>query len=447
MQNSTRKIHCWVGVLCLLTVPLFAQEGTFQFLGFPGTGISAITVHPDNDSILYVGASRSLFRSIDAGATWDILLDSLSVTDIVIHPLHPDTIYVNGMGGILKTIDGGTTWTPVNNEFYEAEVETFIQTLAIHTTNPETLYVGTAGFSGGNLYRSVNGGQSWTKIDTACAEEGIGLYDGVIKVAVDPLHPDTVYAGVNWRGEIYKSTDAGSTWAALNTPWGEGYGLPTDIVSFSEEIHVGVSGYGYAKSENGGYNWAIQSSLDSIQWSKTGISLALNPNYPQEIFLGTGEYPGSPNIGIFYSNTNGNSWTQLTNQYSVSTLAFAPESSILYIGTFTGLYSYNHTPTGISTENSIVPEQVTLLQNYPNPFNNQTTIPYYLPQGSQVFLTIYNLQGQMIKYLVYGYHTSGEYEVKWDGTNNQRISVSTGLYFYRLSTPKFTITRSLVYLK
>jgi photosystem II stability/assembly factor-like uncharacterized protein len=445
MQNTTRNIHRWLGIFLLMMVPLFAQEGTFQFLGLPGQHITAIAVHPDNDSILYVGndlISGSLFKSNDAGATWDTLLDSVTVRDIDINPLYPDTIYVDRLGGILKTIDGGTTWTHADSGIDLFQVEGFIQTLAIHPTSPETLYAGTAGCFGGNLYRSVNGGLSWTEMDTGSVDERIGLYDGVIEIAFDPIRPDTMYAGTIWSGEIYKTTDGGSTWVALNTPWSDGPGIPFTIALNPNQpniIYAGVSGYGLMKSTDGGLAWTHKES--GMDGNATAIQvIVIDQSNPKQM------YAGLNSVGVFETTNGGENWNAinagLENQ-GVTSLALTERT--LYAGTYDGLYKREHITSVEEPKN--LPRQFFLGSNYPNPSNNQTTIQYWVPQGSQVSLVIYNLQGQIVRHLVNGYHTSGEYEKQWDGKNNQGLEVPSGIYLYRLRAGEHVFVKKLTLLK
>ncbi len=83
-----------------------------------------------------------------------------------------------------------------------------------------------------------------------------------------------------------------------------------------------------------------------------------------------------------------------------------------------------------------------LKQNYPNPFNPETTISFQLPTSSYVKLAIYNLSGQLIETLVDGYHTAGEYNVKW-----QPGGLANGIYLYRLKADNYIETRKLILQK
>ncbi|GEM_PF-6510125 len=94
-----------------------------------------------------------------------------------------------------------------------------------------------------------------------------------------------------------------------------------------------------------------------------------------------------------------------------------------------------------------------LYQNYPNPFNPETTISYQLPPtgqaaNNQVNLTVYNLNGQIVRRLVKGNQPAGTYSVKWDGTDDHGVPVASGVYFYRLTTGSgFVATRKMVLLR
>jgi len=92
-------------------------------------------------------------------------------------------------------------------------------------------------------------------------------------------------------------------------------------------------------------------------------------------------------------------------------------------------------------------KQFILEQNYPNPFNPETTIDYYLPELSDVKLTIFNSIGQKIKELVNLRESAGSYSVKWNGTDDFGRPVASGLYFYKLEAGHFTKINKMVLIK
>ena len=90
---------------------------------------------------------------------------------------------------------------------------------------------------------------------------------------------------------------------------------------------------------------------------------------------------------------------------------------------------------------------LSLFQNYPNPFNPITRIRYYLPSRVRIRLEIYDVVGRRITRLVDSTKDKGYHVVEWDGKNNSGHPVSSGLYFYRLSAGKRTISKKLILLR
>jgi hypothetical protein len=88
-----------------------------------------------------------------------------------------------------------------------------------------------------------------------------------------------------------------------------------------------------------------------------------------------------------------------------------------------------------------------LEQNYPNPFNPETTIKYYLPETSQVSIDVFNILGQKIANLVNAKRTAGMHSIQWNGTDDAGHFVGNGIYFYRISTPEFSMTRKMSLVK
>jgi hypothetical protein len=109
--------------------------------------------------------------------------------------------------------------------------------------------------------------------------------------------------------------------------------------------------------------------------------------------------------------------------------------------------------TGLEKDWSNIPETVELLQNYPNPFNNSTVIAYKLTEKSQILLSIYNVQGELVKILYDNILTAGEHKVSWDGRDRDSIEVASGIYFYQLKATHLVTNqtsyqiRKMIYLK
>jgi spore coat protein A len=86
-------------------------------------------------------------------------------------------------------------------------------------------------------------------------------------------------------------------------------------------------------------------------------------------------------------------------------------------------------------------------QNTPNPFNPTTTISYRLSEPAQVRLAVYDVTGALVRVLVSGPQPAGERSIVWDGMSNAGTKMASGVYFYRLSTPKLVETRKMILLK
>ncbi|VAX17612.1 hypothetical protein MNBD_IGNAVI01-2034 [hydrothermal vent metagenome] len=163
-------------------------------------------------------------------------------------------------------------------------------------------------------------------------------------------------------------------------------------------------------------------------------------------------------------STNGGETFQ---NYLISESSFVPNPSVFF-GDYTGIAAYKGIikpiwmrlndnvlsvwsaditdakldATSVSTQQSIV-KNYALFQNYPNPFNPSTIISYSLPERSNVSITIYDILGNKITDLFKGTKQAGVHEVEFVPDNN----LSSGIYFYKISTPKFKAVNKMLLLK
>ena len=101
---------------------------------------------------------------------------------------------------------------------------------------------------------------------------------------------------------------------------------------------------------------------------------------------------------------------------------------------------------------ALTPKKTGLLPNYPNPFNPETWIPYQLAEAADVTLTIYAIDGRLIRTLSFGHQSAGIYQSKsraayWDGRNALGEPVASGVYFYTLTVGEFSATRKMLIRK
>jgi photosystem II stability/assembly factor-like uncharacterized protein len=163
------------------------------------------------------------------------------------------------------------------------------------------------------------------------AEAGLGTwtatngpFGGFIRaLAIDPITPSTVYAGTSRQG-VYRSTDGGTHWSAINVGFPTVSGLPSIAVlaiaidpKTPSTLYLGTDGSGVFRSENGGESWQpIKSGLaDAIV-----RSLAVDPKTPATVYAGTDK-------GVFKSTNGGASWTAVNTgmgSLRVNALAIDP---------------------------------------------------------------------------------------------------------------------------
>jgi photosystem II stability/assembly factor-like uncharacterized protein len=210
----------------------------------PGGRISVVEGIPGKPEVFYVsGAAGGIVKTMNGGTTFTQIFDDqvvASIGDIAVAPSNENIVWVGtGEGdprnstsfgnGVYRSDNGGTSWTHVGLDDTER-----IKRVVVHPTNPEVAYVCAVGHAWGpneerGVFRTTDGGKTWSKIlyknpTTGCSD-----------LAMDPSDPKTLYAGMYtfmrkpWRfdsggGEtaLYKSTDGGDTWNKLTN------GLPTE---------------------------------------------------------------------------------------------------------------------------------------------------------------------------------------------------------------------------
>ncbi len=208
------------------------------------TSVGAVAVSESNPDVVYIGTGETcirgniipgdgVYKSTDAGKTWTKVgfSDKQNISEIRIHPTNPDIVWVAAFGfhstpnaerGVFKTTDGGRTWRKV---LYRDEKTGAID-LSVDRTNPNVLYAAlweafrkeytmSSGGPGSGLFKSTDGGESWTEITRRP-----GLPSGVvgrIGVDVSGADPNRVYALVeNENGGLFSSDNGGATWTLVN---------------------------------------------------------------------------------------------------------------------------------------------------------------------------------------------------------------------------------------
>jgi len=108
---------------------------------------------------------------------------------------------------------------------------------------------------------------------------------------------------------------------------------------------------------------------------------------------------------------------------------------------------YLRNQSGVAQPQPAQPSQFRLYQNQPNPFNPATVIRFDLPKSEQVTLTIFDLQGRLVRMLTTGSFNTGTNSLLWDGKDNNGRQMSSGVYYYRLLTGEFVEVKRMVLLR
>ena len=286
---------------------------TWQAMGLAETRrIGRVAVDPSNPNRVYAAAMgsqfstnphRGLYRSLDGGLSWTKVLfvnDSTGASDVVINPAHPETVFcatwervrhysyrrVFGPGcGIWRSIDSGTTWTRLSTGLPVPSDNVGRIGLAIAASRPSTVYAqimtgAIGGYTGLGLYRSLNGGTTWTRRDVSGFTDGFGGFGWYFgEMGVDPSVPDRIYCmGV----DILLSEDGGANFfSELNGSHVDQHSIWIDPAN-SQRIYLGNDG-GFFRSTTGGASWFKSTDLPITQF----YAGTIDPSNPARLLGGT----------------------------------------------------------------------------------------------------------------------------------------------------------------
>jgi hypothetical protein len=163
--------------------------------------------------------SAAVLRSTDSGMTWSVLGGRLAgerIAGVAPDPFDRNRIYAAGGGGIFGTFDGGNHWTATNTGLGSCLSAT---SLVVDPRDSGVIFTGATWgrglFECGGVFRSRDGGQTWTPTSLRNRD--------VTSLVIDPQNPDTLYAGTSLPNPIYpdvgvfRSTDGGETWARVGS--------------------------------------------------------------------------------------------------------------------------------------------------------------------------------------------------------------------------------------
>ena len=259
-----------------------------------------------------VGENNGAFLANASGRT----------TAILIHPTNPNIVYIGAaQGGVWKTVNGGTSWTPLTDQ----QASLAIGAMAFDPTNPNIIYVGTGephssldSYYGAGILKTSDGGATWTRLG-ASIFGGMGISD----IVVDPTNPSIVYAAASTSvaGDartaaqhpgVYKSTNGGTSWVAATTCDPSSCRGASALVMDPADhniLYVGFDALGLFKSTNGGGSWTEKDSGWFTPFRR--IELAIG-RFDGRLYAGVETEDTNGTTGYVYRSDNGaDNWTWL----------------------------------------------------------------------------------------------------------------------------------------
>ncbi len=286
---------------------------------------------------------------------------------------------------VSKTTNSGTNWSRTDIASLIGRTEA----LAVDYSNSDIVYAGGNENSLATIYNTTNGGNSWSKL-TATGLSGTVVYD----LAVDPDNTNIMYAGTS--SGLYKSTDAGQNWLDSGMPGGR-----TNAVL----VNVGSATY-------------------------------------------DGIYAGTYSNGVYWSTDSGATWMQINDgllDLEIHCLSVS-QSAYIYAGTESGgIHRWSIQP-GVEEKEKVFGEKFAFFAQ-PNPTTGRTVINYQVTSETQVNLSIYDVQGRLIKVLVNDTEHAGAHGVAWSGLDAKNNRVAAGVYFCKLTIEEATHIQKLILLK
>ncbi len=272
-----------------------------------GQQIQAIAVDPRDAKRVFVAvvghpygpnAERGLYRSLDGGLTFEKVLgtgEDTGAVSVVIDPNHPDTVYAdlwasrNGPwnllqvyeryadGGLFKSSDGGTTWTKLANGLPANSGRIGI---TVSPADSKRLYTLVEEPKGCGVYRSDDAGASWHVTDRE--ERVCGRTEDFAGITADPKDPNTVYSA---NTTTYRSTDGGTTWIGIKgAPGGDDYHTIWIDPGNPQIILLGVD-QGATLTVNGGQTWSSWYNQPTAQF----YHVITDDRFPYRVFGGQQE--------------------------------------------------------------------------------------------------------------------------------------------------------------
>jgi hypothetical protein len=423
-------------VFILFSTLASAQSG-WRYIGPVESEIQAMAVH--EDLILCVASTIGgdrLFRSTDAGQTWDTLASG--VRKMVIIPDGNPTIVgsVPPNKDFMFSTDLGETW----DTSATAPPGIWLNRMYIKSGTPNLIFAVSGYGAFGELerlYRSSDYGRTWSwPYPFPASSDG-----SRIAVGVSPTTPD-VYVNVDTDiggAYFFHSSDVGVTWE--NVGWGPGL-LPMMVIDPIDPLLIYAPFQSdFVRSTDGGLSWSPLFQ----GWRGIGVVHALmSPENPDHlIFLAQWDSPG-----VYQSKDRGATWVYDTLSadlpYKATTggpyewLNYDAKGDRLYLESAKGIYVREDVPTIDVKTTSTLPGFSMLA--WPQPASENLTVKTEFPIHPSATLRVYNTLGMMVR----EWHVVSSGSVHWDLRNRNNLEVPNGVYLLTAIAGKEVVTTRVV---
>jgi photosystem II stability/assembly factor-like uncharacterized protein len=285
--------------------------------------VYGLAVHPREPRTLFAGADDGLYKSSDGGQKFERLdspMNKMDVWKIAFDPSDPDTMFAGTRpAALFRSTDGGRHWDKLGVEMVEECPNVGVPRVTALTVDPSDHHVIWAGVEVDGVRRSLDGGETWTRITGGLTDPDI--HDVAVRTAGNR---NTVLTST--PREIFTSTDKGESWQGLGV--GKRFGLPycrSLALKADDPSTVFVATGDGAAGSTG----AIQRSKDGGQsWER--LPLPVEPNSPIWAFAtnpaDSGLILACSHYGELYASHNaGDSWGKLPREFTeIRALTWAP---------------------------------------------------------------------------------------------------------------------------
>jgi photosystem II stability/assembly factor-like uncharacterized protein len=422
-------------------------------INIPVRNNCAVSVEKINNTLVTALEAGGIFLSYDNGINWvHYLHENSTISKLYSFNSRLFAGVINE--GIYYSDDNGENW--IQSKLNHINVYDF-------TSNGSAIFAGTdryTNYDTGGVFISTDNGINWnitnlrakiinalncfnSKFYAGAAYEGIytSTNNGINWVHLTSLPGCVPYCFFQRGGKIFSGMFRDNHYQTTGLYFTTNNGSSWDSVMGIKSVGRISANSNYLFGSCNDSSGPIRSSNEGVSWITTSLlkgtwDVITNNNY---VFAGT------TMNGIYMSSDNGTTWRAKNEGILNNNI----HGLLIYNGfIFAGSYGkgiYRRTIqdiTEVKQNCTEIPENFSLSQNYPNPFNPNTIIRFQIKDSRFVTLKIYDILGKEIATLVNEKQSPGTYEVSWDGS-----AYPSGVYFYKLISGDFTVTKKMLMIK